>query len=89
MSDQNVIRIAQVGWNHLEAAESVEATGAGIRVPWIEVNGTRLPAEVIAGVKVEMADEHFTAPTVALIGRVEIVYTDEQGIELPPYGGPS
>lgn len=82
-NEPTVIRIGQRGWDHDEGAASVAETGAGIGVAWVEVAGIRIPGDVISGVDWRADGSRFSAPSVELIGRVEIIYVDEHGDPLP------
>lgn len=79
------IRIAQQGWGHDGPAKSLEEVRAGVKLPWIELDGHRLSD--IASVEFRAATTEFgmATMTVELLGPVEIVYIGADG---QPLGEP-
>lgn len=79
------ITIAQQGWAGSTPAKSLEEVRAGVKLPWIELDGHRLSD--IAAVAFRAAGDEFgkATMTVELLGPVEIVYVGENG---QPLGEP-
>lgn len=73
------IRIAQQGWAAVQAAKNLEEVKAGIRLPWVELDGVRLTD--IASVEFSAGADEFgqARMTIELLGPVEIVYVGPDG----------
>ncbi len=77
------VRIAQLGHAGDKIAEHTSEVVSGLRAMWVEIDGHRFRA--IASAQVDIDQNAATIPRLCLdvIGPVEIVYTDNDGVPLP------
>lgn len=81
-----MIRVAQLGWELSNQADTIDDVKAGVGCYWVEIDGVRI--DRVIRVEWVAANDEVTIPrlVVDVAGGMEIVYVDSDGEPLP---GPS
>ena len=81
----SAIRIAQRGWCDGSGAQTADDVIAGIGVWWVEIDGVRIEGRNLTCATFTAATDEIGEATVTLhlLGAVEIVYVDKDGVPLP------